>query len=253
MAEHAVTQGRKVDIKESLNLGFSTFFKSPITFMLTTILWFIIATVMNFVPLAGQLASAILLPIFTMGFSIQAHRSFNDSYVGPGALFEGMKGAPFDKMVISFLFLIINSVLVIATILTFKFITDGQIESTSDLFNGTEGSFYRKLYLIIIFILVFGFTQTVFFLSLLYSYFKVAKASVAITAAIVMVKNNYIRLLAVFLILFTINCFGAVIPFAILATIPISFATIFFCFLMMVDRKEELEEDIEEFELSEEY
>lgn len=235
---------RKVDIKKSFNLGFSTFFKSPLTFMFTTALWIVIAVVMNFVPLVGQVASAILLPIFTMGFCIQAHRSYNNSYVGPSALFDGMKGSPADRLVLSFMFMVINVVIIVATFMTLKFITDGQIESTSDLFNGTEGTFYRKLYLFIIFTLVFGFVQTVFFLSLLYSYFRNTTAFVALSAATTMVKNNYIRLLGVYLILFMINCF-ALIPFAVLATFPISFITIYFCFVMMIDAKEETPEELE--------
>ena len=242
MAKHIDSNTNELSIVTCIDKGASIFFKRPFVLIVITIVYFIVASAMNAITFFGQIASLIVLPIMSLGLTIAAHNIVTDKPVGPGVLFSGFKGQLSDRLIISFAFLFINTVLLSIYIGISYFIIKGKIDDGSNFFNSWTGSTIRLLYLNVIMFPAFAYVQIVFLFALMHNYFRSLIAIEAIKAALAMVNDKLWKLIALSIVLLLLNGLGAALLVGLLATIPISFAALYVAFVSSL--KLELDTDL---------
>lgn len=234
-----------LSIRECIDTGAKIVFKRPIDFILTTIIYSLIVVGINAITFFGQIAGAVVLPILSMGMLIIAHNTYTEKRTTIGVLFNGFSGRISDRLVISFVFMIINTILLGLYFGITYFIIEGKVDDGSSLFSSWTGSFFRIMYLNILVFLALAYTQIIFMFSLLQTYLNDLKASEAMQAAMAMVKGEFWKLLLLSLILLFMNAIGATLLFAgLLITLPISFAALYVAYLRL--SKAELDTDLTE-------
>lgn len=225
-----------ISIRESIDLGANIVFKRPLQFIFMVIIYSIITVGLNSIVFFGQIVGFVVLPILSLGFMIASHEVYQERPLNVSMLFKGFSGSLSDRLMISFVFMIVNIALLSAYFGITYFIIEGKIDDSSDFFSSWTGSMVRIMYLNVLFGLAIAYTQVIFMFSLMQTYFRSLSAGKAMNAAMAMVKGQMWKLLLLTLVLLLINALGAMLFFAgLIVTIPMSFAALYIAFLRSVN------------------
>jgi uncharacterized membrane protein len=217
---------KRFDIGGYLSRGYEIFKRNPWLLIGFTVVYFVIALIMNMVPFIGPIISGLLSPALVIGFGIIANKLDKGEEASLSNGFDGFKKiTPFIIYALIILGIMLLFILVIGGTTLIQIFTGGMSDDPAALidFFTSKGIFFI--------IPIFIFTL-IYYLALIYApffiYFDDMQPLDAIKSSFTLALKNPIALFLLLIILGIISIIATILlVLPILAAIPVMYSSIY--------------------------
>lgn len=217
---------KRFDIGGYLSRGYEIFKRNPWLFIGFTVVYFVIALIMNLVPVIGPIISGLLSPALVIGFGIIANKLDKGENASLSNGFDGFKKiGPFVIYALIILGLVLLFALVIGGTTLIQIFTGGMSDDPAALieFFTNKGMFFIIPILIFSIIYYIAFIYAPFFI-----YFEDMQPLDAIKASFTLALKNPLPLFLLLILLGIILIIAMILLFLpILAAIPVMYSSIY--------------------------
>lgn len=241
-----------INLGKVISDGFVIFGKSPLLFIGSTFIFFLIMMAMFFIPGIGPFVWLIVIqPIMVTGYFIISDKVQHIDDPGLSDLFGGFKkntgNLILNGLLAGFLSLIPISIYFVATfgMIGSSMLSDfATVDSMLTQFMGPADSMFWASYIATMSILYL--IMLTYQLGLMFIYFKGHSTWDGFGAGMKLIGRNFFQTLALLIFFWIINLLGSIlIGLGLLVTIPVTLATMYCVFNSTIGSREEKDEDEE--------